>query len=126
MARGCSGIQIPAGAYCSGSWNVRDPNPVTVVSVNCDDGAKGESVIARQPDLMSGTAIVALSNKKRGQFMFGDSTYVQSFGTGAAGTHRVPPVLGFPKPAPPATPARRFTCLPETGIPDASLNTYNI
>ena len=50
-------MQIPAGAYCSGSWNVRDPDPTIVVKVMCDDGVKGEAVIARQPGFMSGTAI---------------------------------------------------------------------
>ena len=80
--KGLFWIQIPAGAYCSGSWNVRDPNPTIVVDVKCDDGAKGQAVIGRQPGFMSGTAIVALSNKKRGQFVFGNMTYEQSFGSG--------------------------------------------
>jgi hypothetical protein len=86
--KGLFWVQVPAGAYCSGSWNVRDPNPTIVVPVRCDDGAKGEAVIARQPGFMSGSAIVALSNKKRGQFVFGNMTFEQTFGNGGSARTR--------------------------------------
>jgi hypothetical protein len=80
--RGTFWVQFPAGPRCSGDYNVRDPNPTIVVPVSCTDGRRGETVITRQAGLMSGTAIVALNDRTRGQFVFGDLTFSQAFGSG--------------------------------------------
>ncbi|KMO44872.1 hypothetical protein VQ03_00795 [Methylobacterium tarhaniae] len=41
---------------------------------------RGEAIVTRQAGLMTGSALVALSNGRRGQFVFGDLTYNQAFG----------------------------------------------
>lgn len=79
-------VKEPGGARCEGSYGVRNPNPTLVVPITCSDGATGEAVITRQPDLMSGSAIVALNNGRRGQVVFGNLRFEQAFG--AAGMAR--------------------------------------
>lgn len=64
-------VQIPGGARCLGQYNVRDTNPTLVVPVTCGATLRGEAVITRNADLMSGSAIVRLTNGKRGIFAFG-------------------------------------------------------
>lgn len=72
---------------CTGTYAVRDPNPTIVVPVTCGSRIRGEAVITRQADLMSGTAIVELNNGKRGQFVFGNLTFEQAFGQGRVRTY---------------------------------------
>lgn len=79
-------VKIPGGPKCSGSYDALATNPTIVVPVECDDGRKGESVIARRAGGLSGTAIVTLADGTKGQFVFGDLTYNQAFGSGAAKT----------------------------------------
>lgn len=75
-------VQVPGAERCSGTYNVRDPNPTIVVPVSCGNGKRGEAVITRQADLVSGTAIVSLNDKTRGRFVFGRLTFDQVFGDG--------------------------------------------
>lgn len=81
-------VQVPGGRRCSGEYSVRDPSPTLVVPVRCTDKRTGQVVITRQPGLMSGTAIVKLSDGTRGQFVFGDITFEQRFGTGGTARTR--------------------------------------
>ncbi len=85
--RGTFWVKFPGGPRCGGDYNVRDTNPTLVVPVSCSNGKRGEAVITRQRDLMSGTAIVQLNDRSRGQFVFGDLTFEQAFGRG--GTARI-------------------------------------
>jgi hypothetical protein len=75
-------VQVPGGPKCSGTYAVRDPSPTLVVPGICSDGRKAQVVITRQADLMSGSAIVQLDGGLRGQFVFGNLTYGQTFGNG--------------------------------------------
>jgi len=84
--RGEFWVKIPGGARCAGDYAVRDPNPTMVVPVMCDNGRKGQAVIARRTDLVTGTAIVRLNDGTRGQFVFGNLTFEQAFGSGRART----------------------------------------
>jgi hypothetical protein len=77
-------VQTPGGARCSGEYQVRDPSPALVVPGTCSDGKRGQIVITRTANLMSGSAIVRLSDGTRGQFVFGDLTYGQTFGAGGS------------------------------------------
>lgn len=79
-------VQFPGSMRCAGTYAVRDPNPTIVVPVTCGSKIRGEAVITRQADLMSGTAIVGLSNGKRGQFVFGNLRFEQVFGQGRVRT----------------------------------------
>lgn len=85
--RGEFWVHFPGGARCSGEYAVNDPNPTLVVPVSCSDGRRGELVATRQPGLMSGTAIVRLNNGMRGQFVFGNLTFEQAFGSGKVRTN---------------------------------------
>ena len=75
-------VQEPGGPRCSGSYNPRDTNPTIIVPVSCSDGRTGETVITRQMDGLSGTAVVALNDGSKGQFVFGNVRYEQAFGSG--------------------------------------------
>lgn len=77
-------VQTPGGARCSGEYQVRDPSPTLVVPGKCTNGKSGQIVITRTANLMSGSAIVRLSDGTRGQFVFGDLTYGQTFGAGGS------------------------------------------
>lgn len=79
-------VQVPGGPRCSGTYNAHDPNPTLVVAGVCSDGKEADVVITRQADLMTGTAIVKLSDGRRGQFVFGNLTFDQAFGAGTAHT----------------------------------------
>lgn len=79
-------VAFPGSIRCTGSWSVRDPNPTIVIPVACGSRLKGEAIVTRQAGLMTGSAIVALSNGQRGQFVFGDLTYEQAFGQGRVRT----------------------------------------
>lgn len=81
-------VMTPGGARCAGEYQVRDPNPALVLTGKCSDGKTGQIVVTRTPDLMSGSAIVRLSNGTRGQFVFGNITYAQAFGAGGTATIR--------------------------------------
>lgn len=59
-----------------------------VLTGKCSDGKTGHIVVTRTPDLMSGSAIVRLSNGTRGQFVFGNITYAQAFGAEGTATIR--------------------------------------
>lgn len=86
--RGTFWVQFPGGPRCGGDYSVGDRNPTLVVPVACSDGKKGEAVITRQAGLMSGSAIVQLQDRTRGQFVFGDLTYSQTFGAGGVARSR--------------------------------------
>jgi len=75
-------VKEPAGIRCDGNYDARNRSPTLVVPVTCSDGSRGETVIARQSDLVSGSAIVALDSGKRGQFVFGNVSFEQKFGSG--------------------------------------------
>ncbi|MBN9317714.1 MAG: hypothetical protein J0I99_18395 [Devosia sp.] len=81
-------VQTPGDARCSGEYQVRDPNPALVLAGKCSNGKSGQIVVTRTPDLMSGSAIVRLSDGTRGQFVFGNLTYAQTFGQGGAAAIR--------------------------------------
>ena len=81
-------VQTPGGARCTGEYQVRDPNPALVLAGKCTNGKHGQIVVTRTPDLMSGSAIVKLSDGTRGQFVFGNLTYGQAFGQGGVATSR--------------------------------------
>lgn len=81
-------VQTPGGARCTGEYQVRDPNPALVLAGKCTNGKHGQIVVTRTPDLMSGSAIVKLSDGTRGQFVFGNLTYGQAFGQGGVATIR--------------------------------------
>lgn len=81
-------VQIPGGARCTGDYQVRDPNPALVLQGKCSNGRQGQIVVTRTPDLMSGSAIVKLSDGTRGQFVFGNLTYGQAFGQGGVANIR--------------------------------------
>jgi len=80
-------VAFPGSIRCTGTWAVRDPNPTIVIPVTCGPRVHGEAIVTRQAGFMTGSAIVALSNGKRGQFVFGDLTYDQAFGMGRVRTH---------------------------------------
>ncbi|WP_157063892.1 hypothetical protein [Methylobacterium tarhaniae] len=73
-------VAFPGSIRCAGTWSVRDPNPTIVIPVTCGARVRGEAIVTRQAGLMTGSALVALSNGRRGQFVFGDLTYNQAFG----------------------------------------------
>jgi len=50
------------------------------MAVTCSDGRRGEAVVTRQLDRVSGTVIVTLNDGSRGQFVFGNLTYENYFG----------------------------------------------
>lgn len=75
-------VQTPRGARCQGGYNPLDTNPTIVVNIYCDDGRRGEAVIARQMDGLSGTAVVSLNDGTSGQFVFGNIKLDQAFGDG--------------------------------------------
>lgn len=75
-------VQEPGGPRCSGTYDPYDTNPTIIVPVSCTDGRSGETVITRQLDGLSGTAVVALNDGSRGQFVFGNVRYEQAFGSG--------------------------------------------
>lgn len=79
-------VKVPGAERCSGAYRVADTNPTLIVPVSCNDGRLGEAVITRQADLMSGSAIVKLSDGTKGQFVFGDIRFDQAFGQGG-GAH---------------------------------------
>ncbi|GJD62132.1 hypothetical protein [Methylobacterium frigidaeris] len=79
-------VAFPGSIRCTGTWSVRDPNPTIVMPVTCGARVRGEAIVTRQPGFMTGSAIVALSNGQRGQFVFGDLTYEQAFGQGRVRT----------------------------------------
>lgn len=68
---------------CGGAVSLS--KPTVVLPVTCDNGRRGQAIIARQADLVTGTAIVQVSNGSRGQFIF--VTFEQAFGAGRARTH---------------------------------------
>jgi pectin methylesterase-like acyl-CoA thioesterase len=73
-------VQTPGGVRCYGEFQVRDPSPALVVLGKCSNGKSGQIVIARTANLMSGSAIVRLSDGTRGPFVFGDLPSGQAFG----------------------------------------------
>ncbi|NNM71414.1 hypothetical protein [Enterovirga aerilata] len=75
-------VQAPGGKRCSGTYNSLDTNPTIVVPVTCSNGARGEIVVTRQLNGLSGTAIGKLSDGTTGQFVFGDLKFEQAFGAG--------------------------------------------
>jgi hypothetical protein len=75
-------VQAPAGLRCEGTYDSLDTNPSIIVPVKCTGGISGEVVIARRIGRGSGTAIAKLSNGQTGQFVFGDLTFEQAFGSG--------------------------------------------
>lgn len=79
-------VAFPGSIRCTGTWSVRDPNPTIIIPVTCGARVHGEAIVTRQAGFMTGSAIVALSNGKRGQFVFGDLTYDQAFGQGRVRT----------------------------------------
>lgn len=79
-------IQVPAGPRCSGKYNSLDSSPTIVVPITCTDGRRGETVITRQMNGLSGTAIATLNDGTKGQFVFGDLKFEQAFGSGVAKT----------------------------------------
>jgi len=79
-------VAFPGSIRCTGTWAVRDPNPTIVIPVTCGARVRGEAIVTRQAGFMTGSAIVALSNGQRGQFVFGDLTYEQAFGQGRVRT----------------------------------------
>lgn len=79
-------VAFPGSMRCAGNWSVRDRNPTIVIPVTCGARVSGEVIVTRQAGLMTGSAIVALSNGQRGQFVFGDLTYDQAFGLGRVRT----------------------------------------
>ncbi|WP_056200302.1 hypothetical protein [Methylobacterium sp. Leaf123] len=79
-------VAFPGSIRCSGTWSVRDPNPTIIIPVTCGARVYGEAIVTRQAGFMTGSAIVALSNGKRGQFVFGDLSYEQAFGQGRVRT----------------------------------------
>ncbi|WP_288583002.1 hypothetical protein [uncultured Methylobacterium sp.] len=79
-------VAFPGSIRCTGSWSVRDPNPTIVIPVTCGARVKGEAIVTRQAGFMAGSAIVALSNGQRGQFVFGDLSFDQAFGQGRVRT----------------------------------------
>ena len=79
-------VAFPGSIRCSGTWAVRDQNPTIIIPVTCGARVHGEAIVTRQAGFMTGSAIVALSNGKRGQFVFGDVTYEQAFGQGRVRT----------------------------------------
>lgn len=82
-------VQVADGTKCSGTYNAYDTNPTIVVPVNCADGRSGQTIITRQLDGLSGTAIVTLDDGTRGQFVFGNLTFEQAYGSGGAKTNTV-------------------------------------
>jgi hypothetical protein len=83
-------VQVPGGVRCSGSYDANNTNPSIVAPVLCNDGRRGEAVITRQLNGLSGTAIVKLVDGTRGQFVFGDLRFDQAFGTGGIATTASP------------------------------------
>ena len=81
-------IQAPGSTRCEGRYNSLDSNPSIIVPVDCSGGATGEVVITRQMTGTGGTAIAKLSNGQTGQFVFGDLTYAQAFGSGGQASIR--------------------------------------
>ncbi|WP_207182330.1 hypothetical protein [Methylobacterium indicum] len=79
-------VAFPGSMRCTGTWSVRDPNPTIVIPVTCGARVRGEAIVTRQAGFMTGSAIVALSNGQRGQFVFGSLTYEQAFGQGRVRT----------------------------------------
>jgi len=79
-------IKIPGGPRCDGTYDAFSSAPTIVVPATCDDGRAGEVIITRQLNMTSGTAIAQLEDGTRGQFVFGDLTFEQAFGTGGAST----------------------------------------
>ena len=79
-------VQIPGGMKCGGDYDALNTQPTIVVPVWCGDGRKGEAVITRQMDMVSGTAIVSLTDGTKGQFVFGNIKFDQAFGTARATT----------------------------------------
>lgn len=77
-------VKVPGGIRCSGTYDSLTTDPTLIVPVKCDDTRTGEAVITRQLDLISGTAIVRLNDGTRGQFVFGNLTFEQAFGSGGA------------------------------------------
>ena len=75
-------VKVPGAERCGGNYRVGDSSQTSVVPVLCNDGRSGEAVITRQADLMSGSAIVKLSDGTKGQFVFGDIHFDQTFGRG--------------------------------------------
>jgi len=75
-------VQIPGGFRCEGKYNSLERSASVVVPVTCSNGLKGEAVVAIQLDRMSGTALVRLSDGRRGQFVFGNLSFEQAFGAG--------------------------------------------
>ena len=83
-------VKIPAGPRCGGTYDSRSYAPTLIVPVACDDGRSGEAVITRQMDMVSGTAIVSLTDGTTGNFVFGNLSFDQAFGPG--GTARTAPL----------------------------------
>ena len=79
-------VAFPGSIRCTGSWSVRDPNPTIVIPVTCGARVRGEAIVTRQAGFMTGSAIVALNNGQRGQFVFGELSYEQAFGQGRVRT----------------------------------------
>ena len=90
--KGAFWVKVPNGWRCSGSYDSLTKAPSIVVPVSCDDGRSGEAVITRQMDMMSGAAIVTLADGAKGQFVFGNLTFDQAYGEGAARTITTQPV----------------------------------
>lgn len=80
-------VAFPGSMRCTGTWSVRDPNPTIIIPVSCGKRLRGEAIVTRQAGFMSGSAIVALNNGQRGQFVFGSLTYEQALGMGRVRTH---------------------------------------
>lgn len=81
-------VKFPAGMRCEGDYDSLDRAPTIIVPVRCDNGTRGEAVVTRQLNGISGTAIVKLTNGQSGQFVFGDITYEQAFGNGGSARTR--------------------------------------
>ncbi len=79
-------IQVPNSFKCSGKYNSRSYDPTLIVPISCTDGRSGQLVVTRQTDMISGTAIAMLDDGTTGQFVFGDITFEQQFGSGSVRT----------------------------------------
>jgi hypothetical protein len=74
--------QIPGGLRCDGKYDSLNNEPSFVIPVTCSNGQSGEMVVTRAADRVSGSAIATLSDGTKGQFVFGNLKFDQTFGSG--------------------------------------------
>ena len=67
------------GLNCHGTYDSLTMDITITAPVKCNDERTGTAIITRKSNLISGTAIVKLSDGSKGQFVFGDLSYAEEF-----------------------------------------------